>query len=536
MLIAGDRIRDWTLVAPLGAGGFGMVWLARDDAGREVAIKVLHANLLSYQGTDKGPSVAERFLNEARIIQNLDYPGFVRIYDVIDEPERMCVAYVMERLKGRDLTKVIKTIALPTLLEVIAQAAETLGLLHEQGIIHRDVKGSNIFVCDPESGESAYKVKLIDFGIAKELHAEAMMESTATGYFLGTVRSMAPECFHRWTDTDAGGLTGAVDQWSLGVTLFYFLSGRMPFDDDSLVRVISAIEQGPPKKIRMLSRFGMAEPPLDLTRIMDRCMAINPTDRYPTMTLLARSLRNVAARMSSSSTDATAFDPELARTAIDSRTPEGSQLAEAQKIARALKRARTEIDGFGPTAQTDAGEIIATELDHPVVRPTTAGTAPDTKARPATAPTAAVISATVAAKPSSIIANELTKAPKPLTGPLIVGDLSDTVPSGSSISTLEEANGDSDSGDLEGAYDETLIRSGPSDVAIDNTRPQAPAAGQRDATRPALPPRASSGGGATRLAMPPAGPAKGGKMTPVLVALIGLALGLVIYLVMYFRR
>ncbi len=518
MIGEGEQLDGYTLVRTLGAGGFGTVWLGRGH-GREVAIKVLHPNLVHFRGTDKGPSVAERFLAEARILQKLDDPGFVRIHGVIDAPERGVIAYVMEKLTGRDLTKVIRTIALPSLLEVLAQASETLGVLHQHGIIHRDVKGSNIFICDPEAGGGAtHHVKLLDFGIAKELHAEAMLESTATGYFLGTVRSMAPECFQRWSEQNP--LTGAVDQWSMGITLFYFLTGRMPFDDDSLVRVISQIEGGAPREMRLLSRFGLESCPLDLRRIVDRCMQKDPKDRYPSMDALAAALRGVAARLEPR-TDPTVFDPELSKTAVDRDSREARELQEARRLAKALRGVdvgdEAAVDPLGPTAQTPAQLAAldgnATELDRRAA------------AAEAKAAAAETIGRAPAAAPRSRILDEITRAPKPLAGRLVVTGAA--APADPTLPATSDPADPTVPADTVRSASVEVVGSEPTFIPY-ATRPSEPALGTgRDATvlRPA-----PAGRDATRAVSPgetravaPAEASVPDRRGPSTAALIGLA-------------
>ena len=562
MLSAGDRLGAYELVEPLGSGGFGTVWLAKaQDGGRDVAIKVLHPNLIEFRATPKGPSVAERFLAEARIIQKLDYPGFVRIFDFIEAPKRQVIAYVMERLRGRDLTKTLQSVTLPTLLEVIAQTAETLGFLHSHGIIHRDVKGSNIFICDPDRPGGMHRVKLIDFGIAKELHAEAMLESTATGYFLGTVRTMAPECFGRWSD-DPSALTGAVDQWSLGVTLYYFLTGRMPFEEDSLVRVITQIESGEPPAIRMMRRYGYADTPQELVGVVRRCMAKDPAHRYVTMDRLAAELRRIAANILPPASDPTVFDPMLARTVPDSRTPEGAHLAEAHQLARSMRE--TQADPYAATKKTKSvsPEAIATQLDHPKV-----DAAAELHARADTLPSEP---ATVGNQPAAAISGVMTgitKHPKLLEGPLIIDS--------GELKTAVISKRDSQAAAAELASEDTLVRGleaedgtaatllrmsvppGPTENA---TIPPAPTSGQ--ATQPlvpaTLPPSTEppSGSSAPTAPAAPAAPAAAAAAlvsaraptvkaslqtrdhpyrSAVLVVLIVIAMALAIYLALHFR-
>lgn len=313
-----DRVGDYTLRSPLGTGGFGSVWLAdAASANRQVALKILHEELVDYRVGEKGPTVAERFLAEARILQNLSHPGLVRIYDVIELPERKIVAYAMERLIGSDLANCAADLDLSTLLELFAKTAETLGFLHDNGVIHRDVKAPNIFITDPPAGQRGpYRVKLLDFGVAKEVHAEAMLANTATGMFMGSVGSMPPESFRRWDDA-ANTLTSAMDQWSLAATLYQCLSGRMPFVDPGMVGLISKIESEPHEPLTMLDRFELTATPVELTAIVARCLQKNPNRRYASMKELARGLRQAAEEICGG--NKTLFDVEgdISMTLID---------------------------------------------------------------------------------------------------------------------------------------------------------------------------------------------------------------------------
>ena len=282
----------------IGSGGFGAVWSARSQLdGGVVALKILHAELLHHRVTDTGPTVADRFLAEARLLQQLDHPGFVEIKAVIHEPKRALVAYAMERLIGSDLSRRKMSIDLHSLLDIFAQVSDTLEFLHSKEIIHRDVKASNIFVTKPNTRDQApYGVKLLDFGVAKELHAQAVLANTATGTFMGSVRSMAPESFYRW-EAAGSPLSGAIDQWALGVALYDCLTGKMPFDDDSMVGLITKIETEPPRPMEMHPRFGLHRVPAELEALVMCCLEKRPEDRFESMSALAMVLRHVAGEL-----------------------------------------------------------------------------------------------------------------------------------------------------------------------------------------------------------------------------------------------
>jgi serine/threonine protein kinase len=304
MFSAGYKIGDYELLEQLGAGGFATVWRAHHPARGDVAIKVLHRNLLRARPLESGPTVAQRFIAEASIIRKLNSPGFVEIYDVIHDEAAGFVAYVMEVLPGKNLAECILSISLQSLLEVTATVAETLHSLHQAKIIHRDVKASNIFLCTSTPEIRPFDVKVIDFGIAKDLSQERLLESTATGYFIGTVARMPPECFRRWTHEDSSVMGPMVDQWGLGITLFYLLTGTMPFGNDTLVGLIRKIEDGDRQPLLMQGRFQVPKAPRDLEAFLNHCLAADPRQRFSDMAALAKELRVLAANCLSWTTHA----------------------------------------------------------------------------------------------------------------------------------------------------------------------------------------------------------------------------------------
>ena len=338
----GDRIGDYEVLSELGAGGFGSVWLARDVRdGAEVALKVLHPNLVDCRVGNRGPTIAERFLAEARILQSLDHPGCVEIKGVLDYAEHGVVAYAMERLVGEDLSDCENSFDLATLLKVYAKASDVLAFLHENDVIHRDVKAANIFITDPNVGPDARRrVKLLDFGVAKEMHANAVLANTATGTFLGSVASMPPESFTRWDPNNMAALTGAIDQWSLGVTLYHTLTGDQPFRDQTMVGLIQKIERAPPVPMKIAERFGLTEVPSVVEAIVLRCLAKRPEERFPDMRIVARALRE-AGRVDYQE-NATICDPDL-------MDPEMLDLSE--ELSDALEG----LDGLADPASMPAG-------------------------------------------------------------------------------------------------------------------------------------------------------------------------------------
>src|SRR5437588_4155453 len=183
----GNRLGSYEILAPLGAGGMGEVWRARDTRlGREVAIKILPADVAS------DPGRLKRFEKEARSASALNHPNIVTIYDVRTADSVSWIA--MERVEGKTLRELLFGGALPIrkLLPIAAQIADGLAKAHEAGIVHRDLKPENVMV-----SRDGY-AKILDFGLAKLVEAPTDDETEAAtgtrpGMVMGTVGYMSPE-------------------------------------------------------------------------------------------------------------------------------------------------------------------------------------------------------------------------------------------------------------------------------------------------------------------------------------------------------
>lgn len=223
-----DQIRDYKLVKKLGEGGMGTVYLADDIMlERKVAIKVLNPLLT------KDSHFTERFRNEAKVQASLIHPNIVALYNYFREGDNYCM--VMEYVEGVTLKQLITdTGPQPEqkVIWILNQTLEAVGYAHKKGIIHRDIKPSNILITDENS------VKILDFGIAKILQDKGL---TKTGTKLGTVYYMSPEQIKAVRDIDH-----LTDIYSIGVTLYEMLSGRIPFnvDTDSDFEIMNEIVSG----------------------------------------------------------------------------------------------------------------------------------------------------------------------------------------------------------------------------------------------------------------------------------------------------
>ncbi|MEX0880233.1 MAG: protein kinase [Thermoanaerobaculia bacterium] len=286
-LSAGSRLGPYEILAPLGAGGMGEVYRARDTRlGREVAIKVLPAAL----STD--PERLKRFEREARSASSLNHPNIVTIYDIGSADS---VSYIaMELVEGESLRAALSEGALPTkrLLQIGAQVAEGLGKAHAAGIVHRDLKPENVMVT--EDG----LVKILDFGLAKltqpdssgsgRTQAPTVSGATEEGVILGTVGYMSPE------QATGGSIDFRSDQFSFGSILYEMATGRPAFVRGSAPETLTAIIREEPQPIATID----SRVPTQLRWIVERCLAKGPKSRYASTEDLARDLATLRDHLS----------------------------------------------------------------------------------------------------------------------------------------------------------------------------------------------------------------------------------------------
>ncbi|MCP4660916.1 MAG: protein kinase [bacterium] len=223
--ICTPAIPGYRIVGLLGEGGMGTVYLAEDEVlGRKVAVKVIAGALAG----NASVQARERFLREARTMARVNHPNVARIYQLGERGDQ--VYMIMERIEGESLGQRIRRCGrLPPgeALELTRQIAEGLAAGWELGIIHRDVKPSNILI--DREGE----VKVVDFGLAKPVDAPAAVELTATGIVVGSPHYLSPE------HASAKPTDFRSDVYSLGVVLFEMLTGRPPFAGDQAFAIVS---------------------------------------------------------------------------------------------------------------------------------------------------------------------------------------------------------------------------------------------------------------------------------------------------------
>jgi serine/threonine-protein kinase len=316
-------------------GGFGAVYEATAAAGETVAVKVLHASVA------ESAAGLRRFEEEIRAIQQIEGPHVVRILawgDLTDGRPYL----VMEWLRGATLSETLQTegrFELPAALAVMEELCAALAAAHAAGIVHRDIKGSNVMLV-PDAARGR-RVKLLDFGIAKR--EDRATKLTATGVRLGTPSHMAPEQI--WGQP----VCPATDVYALGVLLFQMLTGRLPFAGDAGDDVAALHLHAPPPWAGDLAAI-----PDAVSEVIHRSLAKRPSHRHATVDELIEDLRAAAA------------DP--ARPSRPFRVREASAVgvvvacrAEPCAEALAAARARCEADGWMTTA-AGSGALLAAAL------------------------------------------------------------------------------------------------------------------------------------------------------------------------------
>lgn len=267
------KLGRYEIEKELGKGAMGIVYLGKDPKiGRTVAIKTM---ALTQQFDDPAElaSVKERFFREAETAGRLSHPNIVQIFDAGEEHDLAYIA--MEFIKGNDLTRHIKPgtlLQMEEVLQYVAQAADALDYAHQNNIVHRDIKPANMMLV-----EANKNIKLMDFGIARISDSS----KTKTGMVLGTPSYMSPE------QLAGRKVDGRSDLWSLGVTLYQLLTGKLPFQAESMATLMFKIANEPHDPISS----ARAELPAKINVIIDRAMNKNVEQRYQRGAELARDLR-----------------------------------------------------------------------------------------------------------------------------------------------------------------------------------------------------------------------------------------------------
>src|SRR5450759_1532205 len=283
-LAPGTKLGPYEIQSPLGAGGMGEIYRATDTKlGRDVALKVLPAEMAH------DPERLGRFRLEAKALAQLDHPNIVTIHSV---EECSGIHFLtMQLADGLPLDRLIPQGGLPVeqIVEIASALGDALAAAHEKGIVHRDLKPANVMV----SNEG--RVKVLDFGLAKDVRAANIGDATLTsashtqvGVVMGTPAYMSPE------QTSGRPLDHRTDIFSLGVLLHEIATGRRPFEGSSSAELISAILRDAPPSVTDVR----PDLPNDLARIVRRCLEKDPRHRLQTARDVSNEFRDMARQSS----------------------------------------------------------------------------------------------------------------------------------------------------------------------------------------------------------------------------------------------
>ena len=259
-LLRQATVGEYEILAELGSGGMATVFLGHDlTLGRKVAIKWMSPSLLH------GPGLVERFKREARTAGALSHPHIIPIYAV--KEEAAALYFVMKYVPGRPLDSIIRELGalpLPMIRSILSEVGAAIDYAHRQGVIHRDVKPSNIMI-----DEEGFAV-ITDFGIAKAIDAEGL---TQTGTTVGTPSFLSPEA------CTGKPVTAAADQYALGVVAYQLLTGQLPFTGASGMAIMYAHVHAAPRPPAELR----PDCPTEASAAVLKMLAKEPDQRWPSV-------------------------------------------------------------------------------------------------------------------------------------------------------------------------------------------------------------------------------------------------------------
>jgi len=259
-------------------GGSSEIYRAFDTReSRVIAVKIPHASRID------SPERKQSFLDEARLLQQLEHPSIVRVLDVVDDAEAPFI--VTEWLRGVTLADALATVRQFDALDaatLLAPAVAALAFAHERGFVHRDFKPANVFLCVHSDG--TVDARLLDFGIARAIHDTARGATDRAFVATGSPTYMAPERVRFESHGDA-----RADVWSVGVTMFELVAGRAPFEEPTLAMLFARIGQDEPPTLESMV------PGVDrgYAMIVRRCLRRSADARYQTAAELLLDLRRM---------------------------------------------------------------------------------------------------------------------------------------------------------------------------------------------------------------------------------------------------
>ena len=265
-LSPGAKLGEYQIESKLGQGGMGVVFAAVHPLiGKRAAIKILKRELCA------DPQTVERFIDEARVVNQIGHPNIVDIFAFGEMPDGRSY-FVMEWLKGDTLRARIAAgrMDLTEMARLVRQLARALQAAHDKGVIHRDLKPDNIFLV--EMTDEPTTVKLLDFGIAKLARNDHRIEKTATGAIVGTPQYIAPE------QAKGYAIDHRADIYALGGIMFELLTGRPPFVADNAMEIVAKHLMETPVRVSTLA----PDVPPALDELVDQMLAKQPEKR-PTL-------------------------------------------------------------------------------------------------------------------------------------------------------------------------------------------------------------------------------------------------------------
>jgi serine/threonine protein kinase/Tfp pilus assembly protein PilF len=291
----GRTLSHYRILEKIGEGGMGIVYMAEDVLlGRRVAIKTIHS-----RNSKEDRHFRARFLREARAVSRLSHPNIATIYDYgeTDEGEPYIV---MELIKGETLGELMLTekLNISRVIEIISQVGEALADAHRHGIVHRDIKPTNVAINDRG------KVKVLDFGLAKQMALEAVEATdperqtlltthTREGLIVGTPMYLSPEQA-MGEEVDARS-----DLFSLGALLYECVAGKPPFFGKSAADICAKVLRDDPPAPSTLN----SDVPRELDKVTLKCLAKNPADRYQSADDIVAALERISTNLQTDATN-----------------------------------------------------------------------------------------------------------------------------------------------------------------------------------------------------------------------------------------
>ncbi len=346
-LVAGHKLGPYEIAAPIGAGGMGEVYRARDTRlGRTVAIKILPSQFSS------DPIRKQRFEREARTVSGLNHPSICHLYDVGNHEEILYL--VMEFLEGETLAERLRIGPLPLTdsLRIGIQIADGLEMAHGSGVVHRDLKPANLFLT--KHGD----LKILDFGLAKADSSGVSGQSigpgdltlthgdglSSPGMALGTAAYMSPEQA-RGEPVDARS-----DVFSFGIVLYEITTGRQPFTSSSAAMLFDSILHRQPQAPSSMN----PSVPIALERLIQRMMAKDPAARPGRAKDVSDELRTIQQQSSSHSRPAATSTPSIAVLPFEDLSADRSQQPFCEGMAAEIITALGAVKGLRVISRTSA--------------------------------------------------------------------------------------------------------------------------------------------------------------------------------------